>query len=158
MRSEELAAKLLGLIPPDMDLVGSALEVMQEQVGGFYDHHEQRVFVVEGLNEGFAQTVLASELNLALDDQHFDVLTLLDAASTSTDASLALNAVYLVAQNRSRVLDNFWRKSNNAVDKGRTEAPYGWVVPADQARRADASYMLNLMQRQGHTKLKPLKI
>lgn len=95
MRTEELAAKLLGLIPPDMDLVGSALEVMQEQVGGFYDHHEQRVFVVEGLNAGFAQTVLASELNLALDDQHFDVVTLLETASTSTDASLALNAVYL---------------------------------------------------------------
>ncbi len=61
----------------------------------------------------------------------------------------ALNAVYLVAQNRSRVLDNFWRKSVNAVEKGRTEAPYGYVIPADQARRADASYMLNLMQRQG---------
>ncbi len=61
----------------------------------------------------------------------------------------ALNAVYLVAQNRSRVLDNFWRKSSNAVEKGRAEAPYGYVVPTDQARRADASYMLNLLRRQG---------
>ena len=60
-----------------------------------------------------------------------------------------LNALHLVAQNRRRVLEQFWTKSNNAVRRGRTEKPYAWVVPAAQERRADAAYMLNLLRRQG---------
>ncbi|MEX0980202.1 MAG: M14 family zinc carboxypeptidase, partial [Gemmatimonadota bacterium] len=61
----------------------------------------------------------------------------------------SLNALFLVAQNRSMILDNFWRKSNNALEKGRNEAPFGYVVPADQERKADVAYMLNLLRRQG---------
>ncbi|HEX8691591.1 MAG TPA: M14 family zinc carboxypeptidase [Longimicrobium sp.] len=60
-----------------------------------------------------------------------------------------LHALHLVAQNRRRVLEQFWTKSNNAVRRGRTEKPYAWVVPAAQPRRADAAYMLNLLRRQG---------
>jgi hypothetical protein len=35
------------------------------------------------------------------------------------------------------------------VNRGRDEAPYAYVVPAAQPRRADAAYMLNLLRRQG---------
>ncbi|MDQ3555158.1 MAG: hypothetical protein M3409_00045, partial [Gemmatimonadota bacterium] len=60
-----------------------------------------------------------------------------------------LHALHLAAQNRNRVLEQFWKKSGNSLAKGRTEKPYAWVVPADQPRRADAAYMLNLLRRQG---------
>lgn len=61
----------------------------------------------------------------------------------------ALTALQLVAENRDKILRNYWRKANNSLQRGITEAPYAWVVPADQARKADASYMLNLLRRQG---------
>ena len=60
-----------------------------------------------------------------------------------------LHALYLVSQNRDRVLEQFWTKSRNAIEKGETEAPYAYVIPAEQDRRADAAYMLNLLRRQG---------
>jgi hypothetical protein len=60
-----------------------------------------------------------------------------------------LTALSLTARNRERVLREYWTKANNSLDKGRTEAPYAYVVPQDQARRADARYMLQLLQRQG---------
>jgi hypothetical protein len=60
-----------------------------------------------------------------------------------------LHALYLVAQNRERVLEQYWTKASNALRKGRTEAPFAYVVPVDQPRKADAAYMLNLLRRQG---------
>ncbi|HEX5726258.1 MAG TPA: M14 family zinc carboxypeptidase, partial [Longimicrobiaceae bacterium] len=60
-----------------------------------------------------------------------------------------LHALYLTAQNRRRVLEQYWTKASNAVRRGRTEKPFAWVVPAGQPRRADAAYMLNLLRRQG---------
>jgi hypothetical protein len=60
-----------------------------------------------------------------------------------------LTALSLTARNRTRVLREYWTKANNSLDKGRTDAPFAYVVPQDQARRADARYMLELLERQG---------
>lgn len=61
----------------------------------------------------------------------------------------ALAALTLVAQNRAMILENYWKKANNSLNKGRNEAPYAYVIPADQERKADVAYMVNLLQRQG---------
>lgn len=61
----------------------------------------------------------------------------------------ALTALFLVAQNRSMILENYWKKANNSLNKGRTEAPFAYVIPADQERKFNVSAMVNLLQRQG---------
>jgi hypothetical protein len=61
----------------------------------------------------------------------------------------ALSALELVSQNRAMLLENYWKKANNSLNKGRSEAPYAYVIPVDQARKADAAYMVNLLMRQG---------
>ena len=60
-----------------------------------------------------------------------------------------LTALSLTAQNRSRLLRQYRTKAENSLRQGRTESPYAYVVPADQARKGDAAYMLNLLRRQG---------
>jgi hypothetical protein len=60
-----------------------------------------------------------------------------------------LHSLHLIARNRDEVLRNYWRKNRNAVERGRTEAPHAWIVPADQPRRADVAHMLNLLLAQG---------
>jgi hypothetical protein len=60
-----------------------------------------------------------------------------------------LTVLQLAASNRGRLLEQYWTKSNNSLNRGRNQAPYAYVVPADQPRRADATYMLNLLRRQG---------
>jgi hypothetical protein len=60
-----------------------------------------------------------------------------------------LTVLQLAAANRSRILEQYWTKANNSVNRGRNEAPYAYVVPAEQPRRRDAAYMLNLLRRQG---------
>ena len=49
----------------------------------------------------------------------------------------------------NRILSQFRTKSENALRKGRTEAPFAYVVPARQDRPRDAAEMLRLLERQG---------
>lgn len=60
-----------------------------------------------------------------------------------------LHALSLTAEKRERILEQYWTKANNSLEKGRTEAPFAYVVPTSQPRKADVAYMLNLLQRQG---------
>jgi hypothetical protein len=58
-------------------------------------------------------------------------------------------ALSYVAQHGTRFLENFWLKSRRAVERGRTEPPNLWVVPAEQPRRTEAADLVNLLRRQG---------
>ncbi|MFW6205923.1 MAG: M14 family zinc carboxypeptidase [Gemmatimonadota bacterium] len=69
--------------------------------------------------------------------------------NTNYMQSGVLTALHLTAQNRTRLLRQYRTKTENALRKGRTEAPYAYVVPADQARKRDAAEMLRLLKRQG---------
>ncbi len=72
-----------------------------------------------------------------------------------------LTALTLTAQNRTRLLRQFRTKSENAIRKGSTEAPYAWVIPAAQERKADAAAMLRNLERQGielHTLVESVRL
>jgi hypothetical protein len=47
------------------------------------------------------------------------------------------------------VLEQFWTKSKNSLEAGRTTAPYAYHLPADQARKANVAHLLNNLRRQG---------
>jgi hypothetical protein len=63
--------------------------------------------------------------------------------------SALLLAMSYVAKNRDTFLENYWLKNKRAVEKGRTQAPYAWVVPARQRRKVEAAELVNLFRRQG---------
>jgi hypothetical protein len=60
-----------------------------------------------------------------------------------------LSVLGTVAANRTLVMEQYWTKANNSLNRGRNEAPYAYVVPREQSRRADVAYMLDLLLRQG---------
>lgn len=90
---QETIAKLLGMLPPDMDLLQTTIDVMQEQVGGFYDPGTDTFYLMESFTGGLARVILAHELTHALDDQLYDIDGLLEERLESTDASTAFSAV-----------------------------------------------------------------
>ena len=63
--------------------------------------------------------------------------------------SAALVALDYVARNGPQFLENFWLKSRRAVERGRTTAPYAWLIPAGQPRRIEAAELVNLLRLQG---------
>ncbi|MDO8834710.1 MAG: M14 family zinc carboxypeptidase, partial [Vicinamibacterales bacterium] len=69
--------------------------------------------------------------------------------NTNIQQSALLIALNHVAKNRETYLENYWLKNRRAVDKGRNQAPYAWVIPANQRRKADAAELVNVLRRQG---------
>jgi hypothetical protein len=60
-----------------------------------------------------------------------------------------LHSLHLYSQNRTRILDQFWTKSKNSLERGRTTAPFAYHLPADQPRKGNAAHLLNNLRRQG---------
>ncbi len=69
--------------------------------------------------------------------------------NTNIQESAILFALSDVAKNKETFLDNFWRKNVRAVDKGKTGPIYGWVIPAQQYRKANAADAVNDLRAQG---------
>ena len=91
--ADETIAKMLGLIPVDMDVLKAQLELLEGQVGGFYDPDGEAFYLMEGFEGGIARVILSHELGHALDDQLFDLDGGIEQRAGNTDATLAYHAV-----------------------------------------------------------------
>jgi hypothetical protein len=84
MPAEELAGmerayKQFGLIPASMDLRQYMLDLLTEQVAGYYDPAAKTLYVVEGDDEAITNITISHELVHALQDQHFNLDSLQSA-------------------------------------------------------------------------------
>lgn len=69
--------------------------------------------------------------------------------NTNYMQSGVLTALKYTADNRQEFVENFYMKSKRAVEKGKAEAPYAWVIPNDQARPLATAGLVNLLMQQG---------
>jgi hypothetical protein len=60
-----------------------------------------------------------------------------------------LTSLSLAAEHGQTLLRNFWRKGVNSLERGRTEPPYAWLVPADQDDPARVARLVNLLRDHG---------
>src|SRR6266446_6543993 len=67
--------------------------------------------------------------------------------NTNIQESALLIALNKVGQDRELYLENYWMKSQRAIEKGREGPIYGWVIPAIQKRSVDAADMVNQLRR-----------
>jgi len=61
----------------------------------------------------------------------------------------SLIALKYVADHRETFLENFVAKGERMMQRGRTSAPYAFVIPRDQRHAAEAADMVNLFRAQG---------
>ncbi|MEJ2247363.1 MAG: hypothetical protein P8Y80_15000, partial [Acidobacteriota bacterium] len=76
-REGRLLSKL-GLIPSTLDYVEFVLELLAEQVGGFYDQEKKIFYIASWLPVEEQKPVMVHELTHALQDQYFDIEKILD--------------------------------------------------------------------------------
>ena len=65
--------RTVGLLPPDCDLKKTLLDLLEEQVGGYYDTKTKALYLVERgekMPDLVVRILIAHELTHALDDQH----------------------------------------------------------------------------------------
>ncbi|HEX6631341.1 MAG TPA: M14 family zinc carboxypeptidase, partial [Gemmatimonadaceae bacterium] len=60
-----------------------------------------------------------------------------------------LVALRYVADNRTTFLENFLLKGERMIDRGRTEAPYAFVIPREQRHAAEAADLVNYFRMIG---------
>jgi hypothetical protein len=91
--ADELIAKLLGALAPDVDLRARMYAMLEAQVGGFYDPDSDSFSLMEWVPRGLTKIILAHELDHALDDQLADIDGTLKKIGDRTDAILAYHSV-----------------------------------------------------------------
>src|ERR1017187_1713634 len=60
-----------------------------------------------------------------------------------------LSALELTAGFSKTVLENFYSKSRNSIESGKTEAPFGYVLPAGQPDMTRVAFIVNTLRLQG---------
>ena len=69
--------------------------------------------------------------------------------NTNYSQTAALAALQLASSNPAFLLENFYRKSRNAVAAGERNPPHGFVIPAGQRDMTRAATLVNLLRIQG---------
>ena len=82
----------MGLVPDTLDLRALLRGLYLEQVGGYYDPEADTLFVRDDVGDAQVRTVLLHELVHALQDQHLDLDSLMDARAEANDAATAAQA------------------------------------------------------------------
>src|SRR5215470_6352964 len=75
LERSEIVLKKFGLLPRDFNLHGFLIELLQEQVAGYYDVKSKSMYLLDWLSADSQKPVLAHELTHALQDQNFDLKT-----------------------------------------------------------------------------------
>jgi hypothetical protein len=94
LNSQELF-KIMGLIPQDADLYELLLALYGEQVVGFYNTETEELYVIKGAEEmrPLDELTLAHEYVHALQQQHFDIHALSQAAEDDPETGSSLGAL-----------------------------------------------------------------
>ncbi len=88
--AEAKVYKRLGVIPQDLDYKKVLLDVLTEQIAGFYDQTTKELYIMEGIPLGLQRPAMAHEIFHALQDQHFDILAMQEPFSTMENSDFAL--------------------------------------------------------------------
>lgn len=69
--------------------------------------------------------------------------------SINYSETAVLTALELTSRMPSMVVENFYKRSVNAVRKGESQAPYAFVIPAGQGDQTKVDRVVNLLRLQG---------
>ena len=92
LAGEELALKRMGLLPADTDYMQLVIEVLTDQIAGFYDPAERRLYIAGWSTSGvdtMDEMLMAHEIDHALQDQHFDLRTFMKPGKKNSDEAVA---------------------------------------------------------------------
>jgi hypothetical protein len=93
LAGEEVALKRLGLIPVDMSYRQEIVDLLTEQIAGFYDPAVHELYIADWMEADLQRMVMAHEIDHALQDQRYDLERFMKGEHDNTDAQLARQAV-----------------------------------------------------------------
>ncbi len=123
--------EVFGLMPPGTDLKQLYLDLLTEQIAGFYDPRTDELYVISGGSElsDLEEWTYAHEVTHALQDQAFDLEAMQDRANDVDDASLAISALI---EGDATAVGNDYLTENPGLLLGITQALAGGDIDASQ--------------------------
>lgn len=106
LTADATIAKLLGVVPRDMDVIAETMRILEKQVIGFYDPDSDSFSLMDSCPLGVARVVMAHELAHALDDQLWGIDKILAGLGKDTDAQLAY---WGVVEGSATIVGNRWQ-------------------------------------------------
>ncbi len=105
LRTAELALKKFGLVSTDFNYRQTIINLLTEQVAGYYDPRRQEFVLADWIDLDGQRPVMAHELTHALQDQHFNLRRFQDWKKGDSDAELA--AQCLVEGDATLVMEQY---------------------------------------------------
>ncbi len=130
LRGTEIAYRLLGLLPDTLDLQEFLVDLLTEQVAGFYDPRTSTLYGMEGTDRTALSLIMAHEMVHALQHQYLPLDSIL-RPQEDDDRQLAAHAV-LEGQATLASLKVF-------LPPGATLPPELWTQARDQMAAAQAN-------------------
>ena len=130
LRGTELSYRLLGLLPDTLELETFLIELLTEQVAGFYDPRTSTLYGMEGMDRNALSLILAHEMVHALQHQYLPLDSILQP-SDDDDRQLAAHSI-LEGQATLASIKAF-------LPVGQSVPPEIWQQTRDQLASAQAS-------------------
>jgi hypothetical protein len=93
VRAEGRVLVRLGLLPPKTDYEKLVLDLLMEQVAGFYDPYAKKLYIADWLPLEMQRPALAHEIQHALQDQYYDLKRFSTPIKDNGDRQLAQAAL-----------------------------------------------------------------
>jgi hypothetical protein len=124
----EAFLRMVGLLPDDCDLKRTMVDLLQEQVGGYYDLDKDALYLVDRgdpMPPLVRRVMLAHELTHALDDQHVDLDAFLEPLLGKSE-DLDLTAMSVVEGSATALMTRYMAKAtlSGRFDAGQLQS-YG---------------------------------
>jgi hypothetical protein len=91
--ASELVLKQLGMAPANFNMRSYYVQLLGEQIAGYYDPKSKTFYTTPQVNRLELETVMAHELTHALQDQHFNLVRLKAGKEHNADAQMALSSL-----------------------------------------------------------------
>ena len=133
--NEAKVYKQLGLMPEELDYKQTLLDVLTEQIAGFYDQDAKELYIMKGIPLSLQRPAMAHEIFHAIQDQHFDIKRMVEPISSQENGDFALARSALIEGDASLVMIDF-----SLYEEG--------VLPQDNVRSVvDIPMMANILMR-----------
>ncbi|WP_146974984.1 hypothetical protein [Lujinxingia vulgaris] len=117
--AEEQMFKRLGIFEPDVNYRQLMLDLLTEQIAGFYDQSAKELYIMVGLPEQLQHSAMAHEIFHAIQDQHFDIGELLAPFTSQENGDFALARMALIEGDATVLMIDYVLYESGTLPAGR---------------------------------------
>jgi hypothetical protein len=137
MRQEAAVYRKLGLLPEEFDYREAILDVLTEQIAGFYDQKTGELNIMVGIPLDLQRPAMAHEIFHAVQDQHFDLTRMLKPFDSREHGDFQLARSALVEGDATVLMIDFSLYENGTLPEGQTRSIVDIPMMANMLKQLD---------------------